>query len=167
MKFLHINQPDDQDELNELNKYLLKDNTHMFILFYMEGCGPCNAVRPEWKKIQHTLNVKNNDVVVVDIDQTLTDKIHNLKDIPSAFPCIRYISNKGEISENYEGSRDIDSINKWMLSNINKHKQHGGKKHKKLHSNKHEKMRRKTHKKLHSKKHKKMHNKTHKKLHSK
>ena len=53
-----------------LNDYI-KNGKHIFLLSYMEGCGPCNATRPEWKKIQNVLEEKYkhkyNDIVVVDI----------------------------------------------------------------------------------------------------
>ena len=127
MKFLNINHE---------NKKLITDLIHhikkkhpIFILFYMEGCGPCNAARPEWKKIENVLRNKykdKNDYIVVDIDQTLMDKIVGLKDMPAGFPTIRYM--KGSNYTPYESNRDIDSFVNWIESNM---KQSGGNKSKK------------------------------------
>ena len=89
----------------------------------MEGCGPCNATRPEWNKIKNILdqkykNIKN--IVIADIDQEEISKIQNLKNIPSGFPTMMYISKRGNYLENYENSnisnknRTIDSFIEWI-----------------------------------------------------
>ena len=91
----------------------------------MEGCGPCNAARPEWKKIENILEDKYKDrenYIIVDIDQSLMDGIEGLKDTPNAFPAIRYM--KGRNYASYESNRDIDSFIKWIETNM---KQSGGK----------------------------------------
>ena len=124
MKFLNINQ-NNKKLIADLNEHIRK-NDKIFILFYMEGCGPCNAARPEWKKIENVLGNKynnKNDYIVVDIDQTLMDKLVGLKDMPAGFPTIRYM--KGSNYTPYDSNRDIDSFVNWIESNM---KQSGGKK---------------------------------------
>jgi hypothetical protein len=39
----------------ELNTYI-DNGTDVFMLIYMAGCGPCNAARPEWAKLEHSSN---------------------------------------------------------------------------------------------------------------
>jgi hypothetical protein len=89
----------------------------------MEGCGPCNATRPEWSKIKNVLSsnfLKKNNIVVAAIDHELADKLTNLKTKPTGFPTMRFITNGGIISENYEDSnvenkdRTIDSFVEWI-----------------------------------------------------
>ena len=58
MLFLHIDSA--SSNANVLNTYI-KEGKQVFILFYMEGCGPCNATRPEWKKIENVLKNKYNN----------------------------------------------------------------------------------------------------------
>ena len=60
MVFIHIDKNNvnkflgkNKNSISTLERYLQKD--HVFILIYMEGCGPCNATRPEWSKMAHTL----------------------------------------------------------------------------------------------------------------
>jgi len=123
MKFLNINR-DNKKLITELNHHIKKKDP-IFILFYMEGCGPCNAARPEWKKIENILDDKYKDrenYIIVDIDQSLMDGIEGLKDTPNAFPAIRYM--KGRNYASYESNRDIDSFIKWIETNM---KQSGGK----------------------------------------
>jgi hypothetical protein len=111
--------------IDKLNKHLASSNDKIFILYYMEGCGPCNATRPEWKKIKNVLsnNILNrDDVVIVSIDKDLEDKLKNNGKEPNSFPTMKYIANKGEINENYEDSdislkdRSIDSFIEWIES---------------------------------------------------
>ncbi len=100
MVFLHIDNKnyDEKDENDEtpiaiLNKFI-NDGKHVFALIYMEGCGPCNATRPEWKKIENVLksNMNDDDFLVVDIDKDVLGKVKNIGSEPKGFPTIRYIN---------------------------------------------------------------------------
>ena len=107
MIFVHVDS--NTNNINLINKYI-QQGKQLFILFYMEGCGPCNATRPEWNKIKNILdqkykNIKN--IVIADIDQEEISKIQNLKNIPSGFPTMMYISKRGNYLENYENSNQI------------------------------------------------------------
>jgi vacuolar-type H+-ATPase subunit F/Vma7 len=143
MVFIHIDTKnvEDKDEkgetqISKLNHLIhdKKDNK-VFLLYYMEGCGPCNATRPEWSKLKNTLKhlEKRDDVAVVDIDQVLSSKIKGVKE-PNSFPTIRYITDRGNFSENYEDSklgdeeknRSIDSFVKWINLNIGEKEKQGG-----------------------------------------
>ena len=112
MVFLHIDTKnyDEKNEKDEtpiviLNKFI-KDGKHVFALIYMEGCGPCNATRPEWKKIENVLksNMNDDDFLIVDIDKDVLDKVDKIGSEPKGFPTIRYISNYGKTSEDFEDS---------------------------------------------------------------
>ena len=132
MKILHIDPNNDSTKM--FNEYV-EQGKHIFVLFYLEGCGPCNATRPEWKKIENALKDKygqNETIVIADVDQELLKEIKYLTTQPKGFPTIRYISDKGKISEDYEDSPDvkekdrkIDSFVEWIDSKMKK--QQGGK----------------------------------------
>ena len=138
MNFLHIDKNNanksegtNSNPITKLDEDLNNSNAKVFMLIYMEGCGPCNAVRPEWKKMQNILkNNKNNkdDIIIVDIDKDFIHKVKKVKDEPSGFPTIRYITNKGETVENYEDSnvsnkdRSIDSFIEWINLKTNENK---------------------------------------------
>lgn len=125
--FIHI------DKKNQ-HKYLSKNknnisslernlkNNNVFILIYMEGCGPCNQVRPEWEKLKNVLkkyNNNNDNIVIIDIDKDIVDNINYLPK-PNSFPTMKYINNNENIIENYEDSnilnkdRSIDSFVEWI-----------------------------------------------------
>jgi thiol-disulfide isomerase/thioredoxin len=124
MIFLHINPT--TKNTKKFNKYV-SEGKHIFVLFYLEGCGPCNATRPEWKKIKNVLNMKykhNNNVVIADVDQALMREIKYLTNEPKGFPSMVYISGKGTINENYEDcninrkDRTVDSFIEWIESKV-------------------------------------------------
>ena len=97
-----------------------------FVLFYMDGCGPCNAVRPEWNKLQNVLNAsfhRRNDVSIVDIDKNYTRHLKYMKNDLRGFPTMRFYENNQY--ENYEDSpilnkdRTIDSYVEWIKVKLN------------------------------------------------
>ena len=146
MVFIHIDKKNCMDGhcdmIKELDTILGNKNIKVFLLIFMEGCGPCNATRPEWSKIKNVLSsnfLKNNNIAVAAIDHELADKLTNLKIKPTGFPTMRFITNGGIISENYEDSniqnkdRTIDSFVEWIHSKtdkdlkLNNKRQKGGK----------------------------------------
>lgn len=100
---------------------------------------PCNATRPEWKKLEHVLahKHKNNDnIVIVDVDQDVLKSLKYIRNQPKGFPTMQHIRNKGHHSEDYEDSdiskkdRTIDSFVEWIEHHVKKHGSHnmrGGK----------------------------------------
>jgi len=109
--------------IDKLNNHLKNKNNKLFILFYMEGCGPCNQTRPEWNKLKNVLSnnmLSREDIVIVSIDKDLFGKLKNIKSEPNSFPNMRFITNAGLQDENYEDSdiskkdRTIDSFVEWI-----------------------------------------------------
>jgi hypothetical protein len=109
--------------IDQLNRYLNNKESKIFILFYMEGCGPCNQTRPEWSKLKNVLSnnmLRRDNIVIVSIDKDLYGKLRNIKREPNSFPNMRFITNAGEKDENYEDSdisnkdRKIDSFIEWI-----------------------------------------------------
>jgi hypothetical protein len=103
--------------IEELNA-AITHNKPIFLLIYMEGCGPCNSTRPEWSKIKNVMKVskENNNIFIVDIDRELIDKVKTKS--PRGFPTMRYI--KGKTEEDFEDStvqnkdREVDNFIEWI-----------------------------------------------------
>jgi thiol-disulfide isomerase/thioredoxin len=127
MVYLQINKKNyasgKSNLIDKLNKHLTHRDDKIFILFYMEGCGPCNATRPEWSKLKNVLSnhfLNRDDIVIGAIDKDLAGKLKNIGNEPNSFPTIRYMTNQGKINENYEDSniskkdRTIDSFVEWI-----------------------------------------------------
>ena len=134
MKILQLNNEDDMAQFNNS----MKANKHVFLLIYMEGCGPCNDTRPEWKKIENSFNDdkngKYNNSVVAEIEKDNLNKLTFIKDAPKGFPSIKYISKNGSLQEDFEDSniknktREIDSFMEWIDSKIKKDRYRKGQK---------------------------------------
>jgi thiol-disulfide isomerase/thioredoxin len=121
-----------KDGIDEINKYI-EEGKDIFILVFMEGCGPCNATRPEWNKIKNKLENKysnNNNIVVVDVNNNYLSDLKYIGDV-DGFPTMKYISNNGNKIENYEDAsisnkdRTVESFVEWIETKMNNQK--GGK----------------------------------------
>ena len=109
---------------------LIKQKKHVFVLIYMDGCGPCNATRPEWAKMSHILKKQyknDDDVAIIDINKNVLPFIKNVGSV-SGFPTMKYITDHGKTIESYEDSsvkskdRSVDSFINWIESKILKGK---------------------------------------------
>lgn len=131
MKVLHINSEADSQNVDAL---IENQGNHVFVLVYMEGCGPCNATRPEWEKLENALSsqyAKNDSLYIIDINK---DYIGNVKKIGSVdgFPTMKHF-HKGTV-DNYEDAnirvkdRSVDSFMQWVESKITNVVITGGKK---------------------------------------
>ena len=127
MVYLEINKSNykknGKDLVKELDHHLGSKDKKSFILIFMEGCGPCNATRPEWKKMGNVLNkdfLNRNDIIIASIDHQLAEGLKNLTSKPASFPTMIFITNSGKDVENYEDSnisnkdRTIDSFIEWV-----------------------------------------------------
>lgn len=124
MHILHINSEKDVGNIDKM----IEQGNDVFILVYMEGCGPCNATRPEWAKLESALKnqySKKDNLVVVDINK---DFMSNIKYIGAidGFPTMKYIGNNGKTVEAYENSsvnkkdRSVSSFINWIELKMNK-----------------------------------------------
>lgn len=123
MVFLEINKKNYHKLIDKLNKHLSNKDAKVFILFYMEGCGPCNETRPEWSKLKNVLSndfLNKEDIVIVSIDKDLFGKLKHANKELMSFPTIRFMTNAGEKMQTYEDSeilnkdRKIDSFVEWI-----------------------------------------------------
>lgn len=104
--------------VEQLNGLLKDGSKHVFLLIFMDGCGPCNETRPEWKKIS-TKN-KGENVVIADVNSAVLNKtpISHVGNV-SAFPTIKSIKN-GKVQD-YNGSdRTHNSFEKWIQESTQK-----------------------------------------------
>jgi hypothetical protein len=113
---MEIIRPKNREEVEEINN-LVQNGKDIFIMVFLEGCGPCNTTRPEWGKLEG--KSFDNNVSVVEMDQTLLPHLDNIGDV-TGFPTLKHISNKGNTVEAYEdvegidGSRTAGDFNKWI-----------------------------------------------------
>jgi thiol-disulfide isomerase/thioredoxin len=122
MVILNASDPENAKKMDSI----IKNADHVFILVYMVGCGPCNATRPEWKKMSQALKNKyssNNNIAILDLDSKFMKEVSGIGEI-SGFPTMKYIGNNGKIVESYEDSdipnkeRISDSFITWIDSKV-------------------------------------------------
>ena len=117
MQIIHVTPSNASSQSDKLNTHI-KDKKHAFVLFYLQGCGPCNATRPEWEKVPHHLehHAKNPNLMIADVDQSAIDHVkHNSGGI-DGFPTIRHI--KGDEVNEYSGERTAEGLAKWMDKSV-------------------------------------------------
>jgi len=123
MVYLQITKKSPQGAIDALNSHLSNKDAKIFILYFMEGCGPCNATRPEWAKLKNVLSndfLNQDNIAIASVDHELCGKLENIGSEPNSFPTIRFTTNAGQQIENYEDStiskkdRTIDSFVEWI-----------------------------------------------------
>jgi len=126
MVFVNVNQDDDK-LMNEFKTYY-ETVPQIFMLIYMDGCGPCNETKPEWFKLENVLKKykTNKKIAIMSIERQFLEKLHlkGMKE-PTSFPMMIYLHNQK--AENYEDAselpdnekdRKIDSFVKWIETKI-------------------------------------------------
>jgi thiol-disulfide isomerase/thioredoxin len=142
---IHKKHNNHKKHIKFIDKYIKsKKNGKTFVLIFMEGCGPCNATRPEWNKLGNVLHphfLNNNDLLITDVDHESAEMFDSI-DSPSSFPTMLFVTKNGKVVENYDDSdlsnkdRSIDSFVEWIKEktghkNISYKEYLGGKKEKK------------------------------------
>lgn len=118
MKILHINNDNGIKELNGD----IKNGKNVYLLIYMEGCMPCNMVRPEWQKLESAFaknkNTLHKDTVIADVERENISKL-KLKHMPMGFPSIRMISDN--VEDDYTNDRSAEAFVSWIDETAKKH----------------------------------------------
>jgi hypothetical protein len=120
--FLNSDEPKilTESEIMELKK------KHGIVLFYMNGCGHCETMKPAWNKLINELKDKHkNEIILGAIESGSMDmfKKHGISPSVSGFPTILYFHpNKLTTPESYKGDRSYEDLKKWLLSKKSKGK---------------------------------------------
>lgn len=125
MQVRHINDASAAAQVDDL----LKNKKHAFVLVYMDGCGPCNATRPEWGKLDtalrsHAALANNPDVVVLEVNKDFLPNIRGIGQV-DGFPTLRYFTNHGADVEDFEDAaiprnkdRTAEAFLKWIEGKV-------------------------------------------------
>lgn len=129
MKFLSIHNKldDDFEKLKHINNEIDK-GTPIYVLIFMEGCNPCNMVRPEWKKLENIFEQDDidNNGIIADINKDILSKFPSKLTMPQSFPKIMRIDKKNEEDfhesniTDINKSRNIDNFVEWINNSMKK-----------------------------------------------
>ena len=107
-------------EIMELKK------KHGIVLFYMNGCGHCETMKPSWNKLITELKDKHkNEIILAAIESSSMDmfKTHGINPAVSGFPAILYFQpGRHNMPEHYKGDRSYEDLKKWILTKKGKDK---------------------------------------------
>ena len=82
---------------------------HGIVLFYMNGCGHCETMKPAWNKVITELKEKHkNEIILGAVESGSMDmfKKHGINPSVSGFPTILYFHpKKHNAPEYYKGDR--------------------------------------------------------------
>ncbi len=110
----------DEREIMELKK------NHGIVLFYMNGCGHCEVMKPAWNKVIAELKDKHkNEIILGAIESGNMElfKKHGIHPAVSGFPTILYFPpGRHNTPEHYKGDRSYEDLKKWILSKKEKGK---------------------------------------------
>ena len=141
MPVIHIpskmNQTKMKDNASAINKFL-KSGKNVFVLIYMDGCGPCMSTHPEWKKLESKFG-NQDDIGVFDIEASNLGELNHegLKRNIAGYPTMRHVcGNKTEDyekCENISHDRTTESFVDWIdkISSAKKSSMRGGSRAKK------------------------------------
>jgi len=119
MRFIDV----DSDSKVEVYNNLLKGKDVM-VLFYMDGCGACEGLKPEWNKFEkQVMKSKGGEkTIVAKVKSLYMNDIEGYKSI-IGYPTIYHLRNGEKIGE-FSDNRTSDSLMRFYKS-ISGHK--GGK----------------------------------------
>lgn len=93
------------------------------VLFYMNGCGHCDVLKPAWNKVVRDIKKLNNkDFIIGAIEASNMEKFNKSGHSPSisGFPTILYFSKTSKHMDLYNGDRSENDLKKWIMSKMKK-----------------------------------------------
>jgi thioredoxin-like negative regulator of GroEL len=94
------------------------NNKQCFIKFWMDGCGHCVQMAPEWERMKREISKEytspGGTVAILDIDAPASSKIHAGRQV-KGFPTIMHTL-KGKVVGTYDGPRTADEMKSWIVA---------------------------------------------------
>ena len=107
MKILHV----DNNEAAEIYNSLIH-NTPAIVLFYMPGCGHCEAMKDDWTKFEDQVSNLDDNILISKVRNDYINNIEGSKDI-MGFPTI-FKMNNGEKIEEFDNDRTTSNFINFM-----------------------------------------------------
>ena len=108
VEFIHVNDP---NSVRRYNMSMKKKPT--MVLFYMDGCGHCEAMKPEWKVFEKEAQKRKHDCLVARVNGDYMSDIEGPKDI-IGYPTIFRIMNGVKQAEHH-GPRTKDEFMRFLI----------------------------------------------------
>ena len=101
---------------------LARDKSRWLVKYSAEWCGHCVQFQPEWQKLVATYGerLEQKGIKLLEIDyndlKSIEKKIGS-QDV-QGFPTIRIVDNKRKVINTYQGNRDVPTLYKYALKNV-------------------------------------------------
>lgn len=110
---------DDKPKILTESEIMELQNKHGVVLFYMDGCGHCDIMKPGWNKLIQELKEKHKDEIILGAIESSDMHLFKKSGISpsvSGFPTILYFHpNNLTRHEAYKGDRSYEDLKKWIL----------------------------------------------------
>jgi hypothetical protein len=112
--------PENNSKIQKVNEHV-RNNKHIVIYFYKDGCPFCEKTTPQWDNLFNYLP-SINDLLLLRINKLLYEKLQSVGEKPMLYPHIRYIHGSHIDTFKKEGDeRNSKSISIWIQQhNISK-----------------------------------------------
>ena len=110
------------------------DKKQCFIKFWMDGCGHCVQMAPEWERMKRQISKEYmspaGTVAILDIDAPASSKIDAGRQV-KGFPTIMHTL-KGKVMGTYDGPRTAEEMKSWIVASardlVKRHGEHNKRK---------------------------------------
>ena len=89
------------------------------VMFYAPWCGHCKALKPEWEKLGETSDCSKVMIGRLDCDEEANLDICSDFEI-QGYPTVKGFSANDEFGEDYEGARDLASLQEYVTGDLTK-----------------------------------------------
>jgi len=121
IKITQVNSKRAAGKLEELRK---KPNHHAIIMYYRNGCPPCDKMKPAWDatcdKFGKRYKCKTSEIMIANVDpvglkflEKMDSKFHTINGTPS----LKHSSSAGVVSE-FNENRDEENFTNWLQKSL-------------------------------------------------
>lgn len=94
---------------------------HVFVMFFLNGCTPCNNMKGIW--VELAKNNAQKDVLVCAIE---SDNVQKINPSVTGFPTFCYYGPNRAVVKTFSGNRDKEGLQAWINSHVDSGKHKGG-----------------------------------------
>jgi thiol-disulfide isomerase/thioredoxin len=110
--------PENNSKIQKINHHV-RNNKHIVIYFYKDGCPFCEKTTPEWDKLSNYLPTITNDLLFLRINKLLYEKLQSIGEKPMLYPNIRYVHGSHIDTFKKEGDeRNSKNLASWILQQL-------------------------------------------------